>query len=167
MFVEHLDRLRTHLRPGGDLQRAFSQVWPQLSAPCRDELTRDAERYIRQPIPMWTACSMLKSGAQEYVQAYRALVNDNPYDAQFAETAQLLAWTCCLAYKPIARVSDALDARIRQEITRRVCEPVIRNMELPTTDIAVLAPLTVAVLLSERDAPKRWGALRKLLLWLE
>ncbi len=211
MFVEHLDRLRTHLRPAGDLQRAFSQVWPQLSAPCRDELTRDAERYIRQPIPMWTACSMLKSGAQEYVQAYRlrrkmlsafvlsacandtaryderifdlawaiceetawanppgrALVNDNPYDAQFAETAQLLAWTCCLAYKPIARVSDALDARIRQEITRRVCEPVIRNMELPTTDIAVLAPLTVAVLLSERDAPKRWGALRKLLLWLE
>lgn len=88
----------------------------------------------------------------------RALVNDNPYDAQFAETAQLLAWTCCLAYKPIARVSDALDARIRQEITRRVCEPVIRNMELPTTDIAVLAPLTVAVLLSERDAPSA-GAL--------
>ena len=65
MFVEHLDRLRTRLRPAGDLQRAFSQVWPQLSAPCRDELTRDAERYIRQPIPMWTACSMLKSGAQD------------------------------------------------------------------------------------------------------
>lgn len=211
MFVEHLDRLRAHLRPESDLRYAFARAWAGLTEARRGELARDAERYIRQPIPMWTASSMRKSGSPEYQQAYRLrrqmlaafvlgagandtaryderifdlawaiceetawanqpgeiLARDNPYSPQFAETAQLLAWTCCLACKPIARISDALDARIRQEITRRVCDPIIRNMELPTTDVAVLAPLTVAVLLCERDAPKRWGALRKLLLWLE
>ena len=57
MFVEHLDRLRAHLRPESDLRYAFARAWAGLTEARRGELARDAERYIRQPIPMWTASS--------------------------------------------------------------------------------------------------------------
>ena len=211
VLTEHLDRIRAHLKPEGDLKRAFSQIWPRITQSCRDALTREAERYFNLPIPVWTATEMLR-GAPNYHQSYAmrrqmlaafvmcACVHDtdrydarifdlvwaiceesswalcggeslpvreNPYTREAAETAALLSWANCLAYKAIWRMSSSLDGRIRREITRRVSDPVSKNMEFPTSDPAVLSPLLVAVLLSEQDSPRRWGAVRRLAYWME